>query len=93
MDRIYVKHQNKVPVHQLGLDLWRDTVVRQPVIRNRMIRGLLDLVGKERSGEIIDRALVRSITTVSFSVFNGNCVWAVHDVRHNFSSLLFGLVE
>ncbi|DBA68946.1 TPA: Cullin-3B, partial [Trebouxia sp. C0005] len=28
MDRIYVKHQNKVPVHQLGLDKWRDVVVR-----------------------------------------------------------------
>lgn len=33
MDRIYVKHQNKVPVHQLGLNLWRDTVVRSPRIQ------------------------------------------------------------
>ena len=28
MDRVYVKHQNKAPVHQLGLDLWRDLVLR-----------------------------------------------------------------
>ena len=33
MDRVYVKHQNKAPVHQLGLDLWRDLVLHLPRIR------------------------------------------------------------
>ena len=64
MDRIYVKHQRKAPVTQLGLDLWRDCVVRRRGIRERMLAMLLDLVQRERSHEIVDRALLRSITTV-----------------------------
>ena len=64
MDRIYVKHQNKAPVSQLGLDLWRDNVVRQKGIRDRMLTMLLELIQKERAGDIIDRALLRSITMV-----------------------------
>lgn len=66
MDRIYVKHQNKVPVHQLGLDKWRDVVVRNKRVRERLLTTLLDLVQKERTGEVIDRALMRSITMVTF---------------------------
>lgn len=64
MDRIYVKHQNKAPVTQLGLDLWRDCVVRRRGIRERMLVMLLDTIHRERTGDIIDRALLRSITTV-----------------------------
>lgn len=62
MDRIYVKHQNKTPVHQLGLNLWRDVVLRSRRIRERLQGILLNLVHRERSGEVIDRALMRSIT-------------------------------
>ena len=65
MDRIYVKHQNKAPVSQLGLDLWRDHVVRQRGIRDRMLGMLLELIHKERTGDMVDRALLRSITMVS----------------------------
>jgi hypothetical protein len=64
MDRIYVKHQGKAPVTQLGLDLWRDCVVRRRGVRERMLGLLLDLVQRERGHEIVDRALLRSITTV-----------------------------
>jgi Cullin family len=108
MDRIYVRHQNKVPVHQLGLNLWRDTVVRNPRIQvprivqtlgavfamvvlhsihfmtrhsqqcrlrtinasrvrnmqDRLQSILLDMVTRERSGDVIDRSLMRSITMV-----------------------------
>ncbi len=64
MDRIYVKHQNKTQVNQLGLDLWRDVVVRNKRIRERLRSTLLGLVHRERAGEVIDRALMRNITTV-----------------------------
>ena len=108
MDRIYVRHQNKVPVHQLGLNLWRDTVVRNPRIQvpktvqplgavvdavpaasvhdtsqhvqphrvrtinarrvptmqDRLQSILLEMVTRERSGDVIDRSLMRSITMV-----------------------------
>ena len=68
MDRIYVKHQNKAPVAQLGLDMWRDHVVRQRGIRDRMLTMLLELIQKERAGDIVDRALLRSITMVGLPI-------------------------
>jgi Cullin family len=64
MDRIYVKHQNKTPVHQLGLNLWRDVVLRNRRIEERLQGILLDMVHRERTGEVIDRALMRSIIKV-----------------------------
>ncbi len=36
--------QNKTTVHQLGLDLWRDVVVRNRRIRSRLLEMLLDMV-------------------------------------------------
>ena len=36
--------QNKAPVHQLGLDLWRDVVVRSPRIQKHLLSLLLDMV-------------------------------------------------
>ncbi|KAK9835086.1 hypothetical protein WJX84_008857, partial [Apatococcus fuscideae] len=64
MDRIYVKHQNKTPVHQLGLDLWRDLVIYDSSIEGRLRSCLLSLVQRERNGEMIERALIKSITTM-----------------------------
>eukprot|EP00891_Asterochloris_glomerata_P001669 jgi/Astpho2/1669/e_gw1.00032.27.1_t len=62
MDRVYVKHQNKTPVHQLGLNKWRDVVVRDRRIKERLLKLLLEHVQRERTGELIDRNLMRSIT-------------------------------
>jgi len=62
MDRIYVQRNNKAPVHQLGLDLWRDNIVRQPQIQERLLTILLEFIHRERLGEVIDRALIRSVT-------------------------------
>ncbi|KAH7436226.1 hypothetical protein KP509_05G009200 [Ceratopteris richardii] len=62
MDRTYVPNYNKTPVHELGLNLWRDYVVRYPKIKARLLDTLLDLVYRERSGEVINRGLMRNIT-------------------------------
>lgn len=62
MDRTYVMQQHKVPVFQLGLDLWRDQVIRQQQIHQRLQIILSDMVARERGGEIVDKALLRSIT-------------------------------
>ena len=70
MDRIYVRHQNKTPVHQLGLDLWRDLVIYDASIEGRLRSNLLDFVNRERNGELIDQSLIKSITTVSPSSRN-----------------------
>mmetsp|Transcript_7296 Transcript_7296/g.15933 ORF Transcript_7296/g.15933 Transcript_7296/m.15933 type:complete len:735 (+) Transcript_7296:259-2463(+) len=61
MDRTYVAQQQKVPVFQLGLELWRDHIVRNPQTKERLLSILTGLVHKERTGEIIDRGLFRSV--------------------------------
>ena len=65
MDRTFVTQQQKTPVHQLGLELWRDHVVRDPRIRQRLLAVLLELVQKERGGDVINNNIFRSITQVS----------------------------
>lgn len=62
MDRTFVAQQQRTPVFALGLELWRNHVVRSKQIAERLRTVLLDLVQRERSGETIDRALFRSIT-------------------------------
>eukprot|EP00246_Nothoceros_aenigmaticus_P013947 TRINITY_DN5071_c0_g1_i1.p1 TRINITY_DN5071_c0_g1~~TRINITY_DN5071_c0_g1_i1.p1 ORF type:complete len:736 (-),score=193.26 TRINITY_DN5071_c0_g1_i1:582-2789(-) len=62
MDRTYVTNNNKTPVHELGLNLWRDNIVRSPKIRDRLLDTLLELVQRERTGDIINRGLMRNIT-------------------------------
>ena len=64
MDRVFVKNTNRKPVHELGLDLWRDVVVRHSSIRSRMQNTLLEMVGKERGGEMVERGLMRSMTAM-----------------------------
>ncbi|KAI5078435.1 hypothetical protein GOP47_0006106 [Adiantum capillus-veneris] len=62
MDRTYVPNYNKTPVHELGLNLWRDNVVRAPKIKSRLLDTLLELVHSERTGEVINRGLMRNVT-------------------------------
>jgi cullin 3 len=39
----------------LGLIIFRDQVVRHPTIRDHLRATLLDMVAKERRGEVVDR--------------------------------------
>ncbi len=64
MDRTYVVQQQKTTVFALGLELWRDHVVRNSCIRGRLQAILLDLVLKERTGDVINRSLFRAVTQV-----------------------------
>ncbi|CAL1370617.1 unnamed protein product [Linum trigynum] len=61
MDRTYIPSNHKTPVHELGLNLWRDNIVRSSKIQTRLLNTLLDLVHRERTGEVIDRGLMRNI--------------------------------
>lgn len=62
MDRTFVQQFHKTPVFQLGLELWCQVVVTHPVIKERLQTILLDMIHKERTGDIIDKGLLRSIT-------------------------------
>ncbi|XVE53253.1 hypothetical protein DITRI_Ditri02bG0189200 [Diplodiscus trichospermus] len=61
MDRTYIPNTHKTPVHELGLNLWRDNIVHSGKIQSRLLSTLLELVHRERTAEVIDRGLMRNI--------------------------------
>ncbi|GMI87375.1 cullin 3, cullin 3A [Hibiscus trionum] len=61
MDRTYIPNTRKTPVHELGLNLWRDNIIHSGKIQSRLLSTLLELVHRERTGEVIDRGLMRNI--------------------------------
>lgn len=60
MDRVYVQQNNVENVYNLGLIIFRDQVVRHPSIRDHLRSTLLEMVAKERRGEVVDRGAVKN---------------------------------
>lgn len=73
MDRTFIPSTHKTPVHELGLNLWRDVVIHSSKSQARLRDTLLELVRRERNGEVINRGLMRNITKMlmdlGFSVY------------------------
>lgn len=61
MDRTYIPRSRKTPVHELGLNLWRDNVIHSNKIQTRLLNTLLEHILKERTGEVINRGLMRNV--------------------------------
>jgi cullin 3 len=61
MDRTFIPSTHKAPVHELGLNLWRVVVIHSSKTQTRLRDTLLELVDRERNGEVINRGLMRSI--------------------------------
>ena len=64
MDRIYVQPNGLKPVHDLGLQLWRDQVMRGPGIKSRVRDAVLGAVNRERCGEKVDTHQLRAVTAM-----------------------------
>lgn len=61
MDRNYVTQKHTKPAFDLGLSVFRDQVVMVSPLNGRIKRLLLNNIKKERCGELIERALLKSI--------------------------------
>ncbi|TPX52440.1 hypothetical protein SeMB42_g01414 [Synchytrium endobioticum] len=64
MDRVYVKTAGLPIVYEMGLELFRDRVVRSdthPILSHHLNDTLLYEIRRERSGESIERQVVKSI--------------------------------
>ncbi|CAH9084543.1 unnamed protein product [Cuscuta europaea] len=76
MDRTFIPNTHKTPVYELGLNLWRDNVIHSVKIQTRLQDTLLKLVEQERTGEVINRSLMRNITKMltdlGISVYEDN---------------------
>nr|XP_009861436.1 cullin-3 isoform X2 [Ciona intestinalis]XP_018671258.1 cullin-3 isoform X1 [Ciona intestinalis] len=76
MDRVYVSQNNVDSVYNLGLKIYRDQVIRQKDIRECIQSTLLELVAKERRGEVVDRGAVRNTCMMLMTVsLNGRDVY------------------
>ena len=64
MDRTYVVSRRLPSVRALGLALFRDTVVRAPTVRPRLVAALLGAVEAERQGATVDDSLLRATTSM-----------------------------
>lgn len=60
MDRVYVQQNNVDNVYNLGLMIFREKVVRHPMIRDHLRSTLLEMVARERRGEVVDRGAVKN---------------------------------
>jgi len=60
MDRVYVQQNNCENVYNLGLVIFRDKIVRYGCIGNHLRITLLDMIAKERRGEVIDRGAIKN---------------------------------
>ena len=72
MDRVYVSGNKLEPVFNLGLILFRDNVVRYPPIRDHLRQTLLDMVAKERQGEVVEKFVGRKRKEISTFCFFKN---------------------
>lgn len=54
-DRVYVQQNNVENVYNLGLIIFRDQVVRYGCIRDHLRQSLLEMIARERRGEVVDR--------------------------------------
>ncbi|KAF1393914.1 hypothetical protein PFLUV_G00020980 [Perca fluviatilis] len=59
-DRVYVQQNNVENVYNLGLIIFRDQVVRYGCIRDHLRQTLLDMIARERKGEVVDRGAIRN---------------------------------
>ncbi|CAG0898641.1 unnamed protein product [Darwinula stevensoni] len=62
LDRSYVLHTASVAsIWDMGLDLFRVHIISHPKVQSRTVSGLLQLIEKERAGEVVDRTLLKSL--------------------------------
>ncbi|KAJ0988325.1 hypothetical protein J5N97_006681 [Dioscorea zingiberensis] len=91
MDRTFVPINHKTPVHDLGLNLWRDNIIYSSKIQTRLLDTLLDLIERERTGEVINRGLMRNVTKMLMdlgsSVYQENFEKPFLEVSASFYSL------
>lgn len=66
---MYVQQNNVENVYNLGLIIFRDQVVRYGCIRDHLRQTLLDMIARERKGEVVDR--YNNLFTLWVLVFSG----------------------
>ncbi|CAF2528474.1 unnamed protein product [Rotaria sp. Silwood2] len=61
MDRIYVVLQKLEPIYNMGLALFRENIVQFPTIQEHLRDALLEMIDRERYGQIVDKTTMKDI--------------------------------
>jgi len=62
LDRTYVLQTSSIlSIWDMGLELFRLHIISHPLVQNRTVDGLLQLIEKERHGDAVDRSLLKSL--------------------------------
>ncbi|CAM6110049.1 unnamed protein product [Calypogeia fissa] len=61
MRNAYSPNHPKPPLQQVGLDLWKQHIMREPNTRDSFVNAVLELVHRERTGKVIDRRLMQNL--------------------------------
>ncbi|NWV01122.1 CUL4A protein, partial [Upupa epops] len=65
LDRTYVLQNSMLPsIWDMGLELFRSHIISDKQVQNKTIDGILLLIERERSGEAVDRSLLRSLLSM-----------------------------
>ncbi|CAG8687823.1 28383_t:CDS:2, partial [Dentiscutata erythropus] len=74
MDRVYSKDENVPPTYNLGLELFRDTIIRSTKypIQSHLLDALLNQILLERENEIIDRSNIKTLMDMLLELTDTN---------------------
>ncbi|XP_040342902.1 cullin-4A [Herpailurus yagouaroundi] len=65
LDRTYVLQNSMLPsIWDMGLELFRNHIISDKMVQSKSIDGILLLIERERSGEAVDRSLLRSLLSM-----------------------------
>ncbi|XP_007902269.2 cullin-4A isoform X2 [Callorhinchus milii] len=65
LDRTYVLQSSMLPsIWDMGLELFRTHIINDRIVQSKTIDGILLLIERERTGEAVDRSLIRSLLSM-----------------------------
>ena len=68
LDRTWVEQAKMLPVFEMGLELFRDLVVRDERVRMRLLPTMLGYVERERNGEMIPRDVAKAVIDIWWDI-------------------------
>jgi cullin 3 len=68
MNKTFVKQHNRMPVHELGLQLWNKHLLERPLVQSMLKRVVLEAVLKFRRGDRQENKLISQVTKMCMDI-------------------------
>lgn len=70
LNSVYIPQNSLTSIYETGLSLFLDLILRNPEIRRRQQELVLDVVQRDRNGEVVDRSMLKFITGMLLELGN-----------------------